>query len=238
MIDVSIADGCATITAPDFSPLSTHDAAFARELAEAVIDLSDDDYVKVIVLRALGNDFAPGTPAATPHSLADTLTTWERDFSASNAIYQALCFSKKVTITEVAGSCAGAGSMLVLSTDLTVSSADAAYGSPFMAIPESNFVLAALTIRLNRAKAWMLRDTVIPAAHAHEIGLVNEVVARDELQATTQRLAESITRTPLDGIVMSKMLLQAVLDGHGVGREFDMADLYANALWNAGQVPS
>ncbi len=235
MIDVRISEGCATVTAPDYSPLSVHDAIFARHLADVVIDLSDDDDVKVIVLRADGPDFAPPAGPAAPHALADTLTTWERDFSASNAIYQALTFSKKITMTEVGGRCAGAGSMLVLATDLTVASADASFGSPFLAVPEANFVLAALTMRLNRAKSWMVRDSVLPAARAHEAGLVNEVVDRANLAATTQRLAESVTRMPLDGIVMSKMLLQAVLDGHGVGREFDMADLYANALWSAGQ---
>lgn len=236
MIDVDVADGRATISAADFSPLSRHDAAFARALAEAVVDLSDNDDVKVVVLRAISDDFAPPTAPAAPHSLADTLTTWEQDFSASNAIYQALCFSKKITMTEVVGRCLGAGSMLVLTTDLTVASADAEFGAPFLAVPESNFVLAALTMRLNRAKSWMLRNSVLPAERAHEAGLVNEVVAREDVVTTTDRLAASVTRMPLDGIVMSKMLLQAVLDGHGVGREFDMADLYANALWNPGQV--
>ena len=123
----------ATISAADFSPLSRHDAAFARALAEAVVDLSDNDDVKVVVLRAISDDFAPPTAPAAPHSLADTLTTWEQDFSASNAIYQALCFSKKITMTEVVGRCLGAGSMLVLTTDLTVASADAEFGAPFLA---------------------------------------------------------------------------------------------------------
>jgi enoyl-CoA hydratase len=234
VIDVEVSEGCALISTADFAPLTRHDGAFARALAAAVIDLSDDDDVKVIVLRAGGPDFAPADRATLARDLRGTVTAWGQDFSASDAIYQALCFSKKVTITEVAGVCSGAGSALVLASDLTISSEDAQFASPFMCLPESNFVLASLTIRLNRAKAWAVRGRPIGADEAMACGLVSRVVSRAGLASATQAAAEYAAAMPLDGIVMSKMLLQAVLDAHGVGREFDMANLYATSQRAAG----
>jgi enoyl-CoA hydratase/carnithine racemase len=232
-IDVSIRDWVARVEVPDYGPLSRHDQAFARQLRDVVVDLSDSDDVKAIVLACAGRDFAPaGLPPTRP--VHDVLTTWHRDFAASTALYQAICFAKKVIITEVPGECSDAGSLLVLCSDLTVAAESARLGSPFTHLPEANFVLAALTIRLNRAKAWMLQGSVIPAEEAEGIGLVNRVVPSGELRAETEALALSVTGMPLDGVTMSKMLLQAVLDGQGVGREFDMADHYAIHLWTDG----
>jgi len=230
VIEVSHAGACAVVTANDYSALTRHDPAFARQLADTVVDLSDDDQVKVIVLRATGADFAPTVPGDPGQDLRGTVTRWGRDFSASDSVYQALVFSKKVTLTEVRGSCAGAGSALVLATDITIAATDAAFGSPFLTVPESNFVLAALTMRLNRAKSWAVRGRMIPADEAMSIGLVSRVVPSDRVEAATLAAVESACEIPLDGIVMSKMLLQAVMDAHGVGREFDMADLYATSL--------
>jgi enoyl-CoA hydratase/carnithine racemase len=121
--------------------------------------------------------------------------------------------------------------MLVLCSDLTVAAREATIRSPFSTVPEANVVLAALTMRLNRAKAWMLRDATLSAAQALESGLVNQVVEPADLAAAVERAARSVTRMPLDGVTMSKMLLQSVLDAHGVGREFDLAGFYASALW-------
>ncbi|MFT4289136.1 enoyl-CoA hydratase/isomerase family protein [Nocardioides sp.] len=225
-VELRVVDGRAYVEVESYAPLTSHDPVFAGELAAAVIDASDDDRVKAIVLRASGPDFAPTAPTDLP-SAAEVPTAWHRAFAASNAAYQATCFAKKVVIAEVAGACHGAGSALLLCADLAVASDDAEFGSPFLDVPESNFVLAALTIRLNRAKSWLLRGSTFDAATAVRIGLVNRVVPASELPAEVARMTDPVLRMPLDGVTMSKMLQQAVYDAHGVGREFDLADHYA-----------
>jgi len=227
MIEVSVHDWCATVEVEDFSALSRHDGAFARELCTRLVEVSDADDVKAIVLRARSTDFAPQAGPPPHTSVPQILTDWHRDFAASSALYQVLCFSKKVVVTQVAGACFGAGSLLVLCSDLTLATEGAQFGSPFTDLPEANFVLAALTMRLNRAKSWMLSGSTISAQNALSCGLVNQVVPDDALADATADVVRNVTAMPLDGITMSKMLLQAVLDGHGVGREFDLADHYA-----------
>lgn len=222
-----ITDGVATLTA-DLTPLSAHDPATARALRDAVVELSDDDDVKALVIASSGPDFCLRADSTGP---SQHPTAWEQDFAASDALYQCLTFSKKVTITEVDGTCAGAGALLVLASDLTVASQRARFGSPFASMPEANLVLAALTMRLNRAKAWALQGSVLDADAALEAGLVNRVVPAEELRAAVSAMAQSVTRMPLDGVTMSAMLIQSVLDAHGVGREFDMAPFYAASLW-------
>lgn len=227
----TIADGVAVVEVDDLAPLGSHDAGFADELAAAIVEVSDDDGVKALVLRTSGPDFCS---SSSPSRVAvpEVPTTWHRSFAASSAVYQALCFSKKVVLTRVTGECAGAGSALVLCSDLTVASDDARFGSPFLDLPESNFVLAALTIRLNRAKAWAVRGTTYDAATAYSIGLVNRVAPVAAVDDEVTAFTDAIVGMPLDGVTMSKMLQQAVYDAHGVGREFDLADHYAVHRWS------
>ncbi|MEU7812201.1 enoyl-CoA hydratase/isomerase family protein [Pseudonocardia sp. NPDC049154] len=226
MIDVSVSAGVATVEVADFAPLSRFDADFGWELRDTVVALADDDLVKVIHLRATGPDFAPEVTGPVSAS-APPSARWRRVFAGAKGLYQSLCFAKKAVVTEVAGSCTGAGSMLVLCSHLTVAADDARFGSPFLALPESNFVLAALTMRLNRAKAWAVTEELLGADRAQEAGLINDVVSRAALPAAAARLAADVAEMPLDGVAMTTMLRQAVLDAHGVGREFDLAPHYA-----------
>lgn len=235
-VDVTVTDGVASVTAEHFGPLGAYDAGFADELARAVIDAADDDAVKVIVLRADGPDFAPAATPAVP-TAQEIPTTWHRSFAASGAVSQTLCFAKKVVVTAVRGECAAAGSNLVLCSDLTVADDTARFASPFLDAPESNFVLAALTIRLNRAKSWMVRGNTLDAQRALEVGLVNEVTTAAGLDDALTQLTDAVTGMPLDGVTMSKMLQQAVYDAHGIGREFDLADHYAAHRWSLAPAP-
>lgn len=240
-INAAESDAVATITLPDCSPLSVHDLDFGLALRDAVRDAAESDEIKAIVIRAGGGDFSPevSTEALAEAAAArkDKIwSTWHEVYAAPSGLYQNLCFCKKVVITAVRGQCSGAGSLLVLCSDLTVATPDATFGSPFSTLPEANLVLAALTMRLNRAKSWLFSGNALTAGEAHEAGLINRIVNADALDAEAQKMARAVTRMPLDGIAMSKINVETCLDAQGIGREFDMADFYAVTLqryWDA-----
>ena len=235
MISVSQTNGVATVTLPDCRPLSVHDLAFGLELRDAVRDAADSDDVKAIVIRASGPDFSP---AASPEDLAAAArqrrnkirSTWHETYAASSGLYQNICFCKKVVITAVSGQCSGAGSFLVLCSDLTVATPEAIFESPFGSLPEANLVLAALTMRLNRAKSWLLSGSALTADEAFNAGLINLIAKDETLDAEAQKMGRAVTRMPLDGIAMSKINVETCLDAQGVGREFDLAGFYAVAM--------
>lgn len=228
-------DGIAVFTFDHAGGLASGDCDFALALRDAVRDAGDDDEVKAIVLRARAADFcpAPQVHRVLPSAVLrpEAWERWRAAFAAATGVYQNLCYCKKVVIAAVQGECAGAGSMLTLCADLAVAGADTRFASPFDE-PEANFPLTALTIRLNRTKAWALRGHVLPADEALEVGLVNRVVPADGVLDEALRMARAVTRMPLDGISMSKLNREAHLDACGVGREFDAVPFYAQ--WVAG----
>jgi enoyl-CoA hydratase/carnithine racemase len=205
------------------------------QLRDAIRDTADSDEIKAIVISARHVDFAP------PASLTDLLAAadlrsgamrhkWHAAYCAPSGLYQNLAYCKKVVLTAVHGRCAGAGSMLVLCSDFTVCASDSTFESPFATLPESSLVLAALTMRLNRAKAWMLGGEAWSADQAMQAGLVNRAVDPAQVAGQAQTMAQSAARMPLDGLAMSKILVEAFLDTQGVGQDFDMAGFYDHSM--------
>ena len=233
MMEIIQTGAVATLTVADYAPLSRHDINFALRLRDAVRDTADSDSVKAIVLRATGADFSPVPTAAELNAGARVRETqrraWHAAYCAPSGLYQNLVYCKKIIVTAVEGDCAGAGSMLVLCSDHTVCEGDSRFEAPFIDFPESSLVLAALTMRLNRAKSWMLCAESWSAQRALDAGLVNRVVPRVEVNAVADAAAHAAARTPLDGIAMTKVLLEAFLDTQGVGQDLDMAGFYADS---------
>ena len=234
MIEITQNGTVATITLENCEPLARHDIRFAQQLRDAVRDTADSDTVKAVVLRSARDDFALAPTAveleAAAHLRRRQRQAWHAAYCAPSGLYQNLAYCKKVMVTAVKGHCAGAGSMLVLCSDHTVCSRGSAFEAPFADYPESNLVLAALTMRLNRAKSWMLGGQAWTAQQAVDAGLVNRAVAIEDVDAIAEAAAQAAARMPLDGVAMTKVLLEAFLDTQGVGQDFDMAGLYADSL--------
>lgn len=228
MVEIEVSDQVATITIEDCPALTRHSQQAGATLRDAIRSCGDRDNLKVIVLRAKGPDFCSASaPSKLPRNIVNP-PDWTAAYASSTGLYQTLCYSKKVTITAVQGVCADAGSLLVLCSDLTVAAADATFHSPFHALPEANFVLTALTMRLNRAKSWML-GSPLDAAGALDSGLINRIAPADVV-SEARTLARSVAKVPLDGIAMSKLMLETCLDAQGVGQDFDMAGFYAASM--------
>lgn len=228
MIATRIRDGMAVITLADARWLSRYDLQAGRALADALQTAGDDDSVRAIVLLAEGKDFCAPVPvvaaAGRDHPEAQAV------YGGANGVYQSLAHARKPVVVGVQGRCAGAGSAMALCADFLVMARSASIRAPFASIPEASFTLAALTMRLNRAKAWLLADAPLSAADAESAGLANAVVADAGLRRAALAMAARAARMPLDGIAISRVMLDAVLDAHAVGKEFDQAGFYRAAI--------
>jgi enoyl-CoA hydratase/carnithine racemase len=234
-IEIRKLGAVALLRVADFSPLSRHDPGFALELRDAVRDAADEDSVKAIVLTATGSDFCPAPSAGDLQVAARQRSgahrrAWQAAYAAPTGLWQNLAYCRKFVVGAVQGHCGPAGSQLVLCSDFTVCRDDSRFDAPFASLPESSLVLAALTLRLNRAKSWMLGGEAWSAEQAVSAGLVNRAVGGEQLLAQALAAAHSAARMPLDGVAMSKIVMEAFLDTQGVGQDFDMAELYADAM--------
>ena len=109
------------------------------------------------------------------------------------------------------GTAIGGGLELLLACDVTVASAQARFGFPEVKrglFPAGGGTFVGTRIPLAVALEMTLTGDLIDAARAYQVGLVNAVVAAEEVLATALALAERISENAPLGLAAAKELVR------------------------------
>jgi enoyl-CoA hydratase len=166
-----------------------------RELAEHAQALAQRGDVQVVILSGAGDKaFVAGADikemlAFTPEQAAAFGRVGAQAFAAISRLPQ-------VVIARVHGFALGGGLELALAADFIIASSKAKFGLPEVTlglIPGfGGTQRLAERIGVARALEWVTSAERYGAEEAHAIGLVNRVVAPEELEATVAALAKKI----------------------------------------------
>ncbi|WP_166868168.1 enoyl-CoA hydratase [Salinibacterium sp. ZJ70] len=209
------------------------DSAFARAV--------DDDEVAVIILGGAGTHFCAGHDIGTPgrdidQSFDRRAVIWWDHVGALGAdsriareseVYLGMCRRwraiPKPVIAMVQGACIAGGLMLAWSCDFIVASDDAFFSDPVvqMGIPGVEFFAHPWVMNPRAAKEFLYTGERMPAQRAYELGMVNHVVPRDELEDRTLAIAERIARMPRFGLALTKMAVNQAEDLMGMRSGMD-----------------
>jgi len=198
---LEIHDGIATLTLNRPAALNALSRALAADLAAALYELATDDTLRVIVLRGAGERaFCTGADLKE----RATLDTDEkgRHTALIGAAADALAAMPVPTIAAIRGYALAGGLELALACDIRLAATDAVFGLTEVLI--GIFPGAGGPVRLPRvvgpgkARELIFSGRRIDAAEAFACGLVERVVAPDELEQTALALAAQIaTAAPL-----------------------------------------
>ncbi|MCF2528375.1 enoyl-CoA hydratase/isomerase family protein [Yinghuangia soli] len=139
---------------------------------------------------------------------------------------------EKPVIAAINGTTAGYGMSLALACDLVIAADTARFIQIFTRrglIPDggSAYLLPRL-VGPQKAKELMFFGDDLPAAEALRIGVVNKVVAADELAATVKEWAERLATGPTRALAITKRLVNRSLDSDratAFGEEADSVEL-------------
>jgi 2-(1,2-epoxy-1,2-dihydrophenyl)acetyl-CoA isomerase len=187
-----------TLNRPDV--LNAFDARLGEELLDALGAAAESAEVRCVVLTGAGRAFCSGADLRGHTPGETSLGTLVR--TRYNRIILRLRTMDKPVIAAVNGIAAGAGCNLALAADLRVASDRASFIEVFTRvglIPDSGGTwLLPRFVGVGRALEMMFFAEPIDAASAERFGLVNRVVAQDDLMPRTlewaARLAEGPTR--------------------------------------------
>lgn len=123
---------------------------------------------------------------------------------------------QKPLIAAVDGLAVGIGTTLLFHCDLVYATRDAGFLTPFLdlgVVPEAGSSLLA-PMRLGHARAFELLVLGEPftAERAREAGLVNAIVAAEELEATARQAAVRLARKPPEALALARRLLRGDTD--------------------------
>lgn len=187
------------------------------ELTGIIRSLSQDDFVRVIVLTGAGSTFSAGADLDALASLSSA--SYDDNLADSQALgdlFSALRSSPKVIVAKVNGHAIAGGSGLVAACDVAIASNEAKFGFTEVRI---GFVPALVSVllrsRLKTADVMdlLLSGRLISASEAVQKGVITEAVPASELNERVRVYAESIARnTSREAISRTKLLLQQIED--------------------------
>ncbi|MCP4662743.1 MAG: enoyl-CoA hydratase/isomerase family protein [bacterium] len=197
--------------------------ALAPRMIEEITDLYSrpllDDGIRAVLLTAAGKHFCAGLDLKHLETLRDAgAEENRRDSESLRAMFAAVLRQQALTVAAVHGSCVAGGCGLATAHDYVV----AAEESRFMYsearigfVPALVATFLPLRVRGRDCRELLLDPQFIDASRALEIGLINRMVPRAELEGAAVELATGILeRASSESIAQTKQLL---LDNVGLG---------------------
>jgi enoyl-CoA hydratase/carnithine racemase len=206
--------------------------AMYEALVEACERVDGDEAIRVLVLRGAGGKaFVAGTDISQFQTFKDRQDGLKYEERLDHVLDRIERVTKP-TIAQVEGVAVGGGCAIALVCDLRVATPHASFGIP-IARTLGNCLSGASYSRLVDlagpavVKDLMFTGRLIDAAEAHAIGLVNRIVAADEIAAAVDRLARDIAANAPLTLRATKEMIRRVLEKRrlGAGADADLVEL-------------
>jgi cyclohexa-1,5-dienecarbonyl-CoA hydratase len=192
-------DGAARLTLNE-PPLNVLNIAMMREINAALEELSDASDVKVLVFEAAEGSKAFSAGVDVSEHTADMV---EEMIEVFHRIFRLLDGLEIPTVAVVGGAALGGGCELALFCDMVIASEKASFGQPEIQVgvlPPIAVVALPEIIGPKKAMEMVLTGDRIRADEAERLGLVNMVVAPEELQTAAMEFLSKLTK--LSGAVL------------------------------------
>jgi len=182
-----------------FDHLERHNALTAQmwdAIPAAARRLAQEPAVRVVILRGAGETaFISGADISEFERMRTGQAAAEYDAMNTRA-YEAIASLEKPVLAMIHGFCMGGGMAIALQADLRYAAADAQFAIPAARLglgyaPGGIDTLVRL-VGPSAAKQLLFTARRFEAGEALQLGLVNAVVVKAELEATVRRTAEGI----------------------------------------------
>jgi enoyl-CoA hydratase len=220
---------------------NAQNSAMTYALDDAFAAAAADDEVKVIVLAGAGDHFSAGHDIGSPGRDVDKFfprraSLWwdhldktgaEQRMARESEVYLGMCRRwrelPKPMIASVQGACVAGALMLAWSCDLIIAAEDAFFADPVvrMGIPGVEYFAHPWVMGPRFAKEFLFLGEKVFAPRALELGMVNRVVARTDLESETLDVAERIATMPRMGLALTKMAVNQCEDQMGLQQGID-----------------
>jgi enoyl-CoA hydratase/carnithine racemase len=200
-----------------------------QELAEALMEAEHDPEVRAIVMTGMGRAFSSGYdiggerpqmvwPYGVPegHSAAEQLDHWRSRSHAETTKLMQIWELGKPVIAAVHGWCVGGGSWYALACHMTYAAEDAVFAQPEVRMISNTNFFWTLNAGYKHALRYGLTGDHIDAREALRIGIINDIVPRDELLDTCFRIVERIARISPETIKLNLAIATRGLEMMGL----------------------
>jgi enoyl-CoA hydratase len=197
-----------TLTMSRPGTLNAVDAVLHEELSRIFYDVNADSDVDVVVLTGEGNAFCAGGDLQWLNDMhgdpaAFAVTVWE-----GKRLINGLLDLEKPIIARLPGHAIGLGCTIALFCDIIYAVEETKLGDPHVLVGlvagDGGAVIWPQLIGYARAKEYLMTGDTLSATKAAEIGLINHVVAADELDGAVDAMAARLAGGAINAIKWTK----------------------------------
>lgn len=179
-----------------------------EELKNFLIQVQDDEEVKVVVLTGEGKAFSAGGDLSALKDI--DAVAGRRRLQAGHDLIHSILNLEKPVIAAINGAAAGAGFSVALACDLIVAGRSSFFIQSFVKvglIPDLGSIhFLPRLIGRQRALELMLLGERVSAEQAQQLGIVNRVVEDEDLMKEVYTLATQIAEGPGMAMGLTKKL--------------------------------
>ena len=191
------------------SKLNAYTPDMGDEIINAFRIANSDQDIKAISFMGKGDSFCSGADRdyLTGNQLSKSgLKIGEDEFIKSFVLE--ISQSNKILIAGLHGSCVGIGITMILPFDIRIAEPNAKISFPFLKLGilpglASTYFLPSL-VGISKAKEIILTNANLSAQEAKEIGLINEVVNKNNLENAITEIALSFDEIDLNTLISAK----------------------------------
>ena len=199
------------------SKLNAYTPDMGDEIINAFRIANSDHNIKAISFLGKGDSFCSGADRdyLTGNQLSKSgLKIGEDEFIKSFVLE--ISQSNKILIAGLHGSCVGIGITMILPFDIRIAEPNAKISFPFLKLGilpglASTYFLPSL-VGISKAKEIILTNANLSAQEAKEIGLINEVVNKDNLDNAITEIALSFDEIDLNTLISAKKAFNSNLE--------------------------
>lgn len=212
-----VAAGVATITLNRPEAANAMSPLMAREFSQAALLCDDDPDIRAVLIASTGRMFCAGGDLGAFGAAGDGARHLLMEMASDLHVgLSRLARSRAPVIAAVNGTAAGAGFSLVMACDLAIAAERAvftmAYTRAGLSPDGSSTYYMPRKIGDRRTRELMLTNRVLNAAEALDWGVVNQVVADDQVAATAGALARQLAEGPTLAFAAVKRLLNGTFE--------------------------
>ncbi|GAB89551.1 enoyl-CoA hydratase [Gordonia rhizosphera] len=245
LVTYEVSEGVATLSLNRPEVANAQNPELLRRLDALWTAAADDPEVRVILLRGNGKHFSSGHDlTAGDPDRSDKWTVNEiYELESRQYIGYSLKWRNvpKPSIAAVQGACIAGGLLLAWPCDLIVAAENAKFSDPVVAMGIGGVEYHGHTWELGHrlAKEILFTGRPITAEEALKVGMVNQVVPTERLDAESRDLAVAIAKRHPFALRMAKRAVNQTLDIQGftaaVQSVFDIHSLgHGHALSESG----
>lgn len=222
MVRVALSGRVATLTLDRPAVHNAFNAELVAELTAALARVGADPEVRVVVLAAEGKSFSAGADVNWMRAMASYGEAENHADALKLAeLMRTLAYLPKPTVARVQGSAFGGGVGLIACCDVAIGVPEARFGlteTRLGLVPAviSPYVVAAISAR--HARRWFQSGALFDASKALSLGLLHEMVAADELDATVEREVEGMLKSGPTATLVAKRLVEGIFGRDEAGQ--------------------